>query len=537
MLCFVVGQLFEFVINEQICQKTSGAIDGAMFQTLLSFVAMLFFYTLWTSITEDDWFTSIPYDDFESVRASAPKSRAPMYQPIKIEQPTGLTLTETLSKLNWYKETFLNQVENDIKDFIERSRKRDCTAIIAIRPSGSRIVYRIQNDGWARRLRAMAKHKDRLNSGNSSLPMYDGDQLDSYLSQPIMDRVGELHSQFLRDQGDVLGSHMVERLRNNPEVYRAFARQFAQSVRDAGEPLTTELYEALVHLVQHRLSSHATDELGRHLGHALMHVGGNAEITCFTTAMAHVFHAAITKVLIKYTSAFALKSVFLVAGKIIGKAVLGAFVAHVTAHLAAHASGAAAILPVYLALLPLVAIFTAHEIDKFPEKLARKIAPNVRQVVAGDFESRNQSALELTFKDTFKDGAKKICEILLSESQMAEKARQPQKKCFRLRGRGPSKSIINCSMLFLTNTSYEHIRRTLSSKVFLCYHHGDTCRQPHVAFQIKIVIVSTAERAAISYHPCFLRLLLRHRPLPVHCSRLLLEINPRPRRATIRRPT
>jgi hypothetical protein len=394
-----------------------------MFQTLLSFVAMLFLYTLWTRITEDNWLTSITYDDFESAPASAPKPRAPVSLPVKIEQPTGLTLTAALSELNWYKQTFLDQVEDDIKHYVECSRKRDCTAIVAIGPSGSRRVYRISNDGWARRFITMVKHKDQLNPSDSSLPVYDGDGLDSYLSQPIMDRVGELHSQFLRDHGDVLGSHLVERLRNNPEVYRAFARQFAQSVRDAGEPLTNELYEALVHLVQHQLSSHVTDELGRQLGQALLHVGGDAAITSFTTAMAHAFHGAITKILIKYTSAVTLKSVFLAAGNIIGKTVLGAFLAHATAHLAAHGMGAIAAMPVYLVLLPIVTIFTAHEIDEFPGKLARKIAPDVRQVVAGDFESRNQSALELIFEDTFRDGAKQICEILLSESQMAEKAK------------------------------------------------------------------------------------------------------------------
>jgi hypothetical protein len=85
--------------------------------------------------------------------------------------------------------------------------------------------------------------------------------------------------------------------------------------------------------------------------------------------------------------------------------------------------GAISALPVYLVLLPIVAIFTAHEIGEFPGRLAGKIAPEVRRVVAGDFESRNQSALELIFKDTFRDGAEQICEILLSESQMAEKAR------------------------------------------------------------------------------------------------------------------
>ncbi len=52
---FAAGQVFNFVVSPYICNGTSGAIDGALFQTLFTLVAVVLVWLFWSSITEDDW--------------------------------------------------------------------------------------------------------------------------------------------------------------------------------------------------------------------------------------------------------------------------------------------------------------------------------------------------------------------------------------------------------------------------------------------------------------------------------------------------
>jgi hypothetical protein len=54
-LLFAIGQIFNYVVSPYICDGTSGAIDGAMFQTLFTLLSVVMVWVFWSSITEDDW--------------------------------------------------------------------------------------------------------------------------------------------------------------------------------------------------------------------------------------------------------------------------------------------------------------------------------------------------------------------------------------------------------------------------------------------------------------------------------------------------
>ncbi|RYP72265.1 hypothetical protein DL769_004487 [Monosporascus sp. CRB-8-3] len=54
-LLFAVGQIFNYVISEYICDGTAGKIDGSLFQTLFTLLSVVVIWTFWSSITEDDW--------------------------------------------------------------------------------------------------------------------------------------------------------------------------------------------------------------------------------------------------------------------------------------------------------------------------------------------------------------------------------------------------------------------------------------------------------------------------------------------------
>ncbi|AEO71408.1 fc0135d6-3627-4df2-bcc3-ca4baf63580c [Thermothielavioides terrestris] len=54
-VAFAAGQVFDFVVSPYICNGTSGAIDGALFETFFTLVSVVLVWIFWSSITEDDW--------------------------------------------------------------------------------------------------------------------------------------------------------------------------------------------------------------------------------------------------------------------------------------------------------------------------------------------------------------------------------------------------------------------------------------------------------------------------------------------------
>jgi hypothetical protein len=52
---FALGQIFNYLISPYICNGTAGAIDGSLFQTLFTLLAVVMVWVFWSSITEDDW--------------------------------------------------------------------------------------------------------------------------------------------------------------------------------------------------------------------------------------------------------------------------------------------------------------------------------------------------------------------------------------------------------------------------------------------------------------------------------------------------
>lgn len=55
VLLFAIGQVFDFVISVHICTGTKGKIDGSLFETLFTLLAVVMIWVFWSSITEDDW--------------------------------------------------------------------------------------------------------------------------------------------------------------------------------------------------------------------------------------------------------------------------------------------------------------------------------------------------------------------------------------------------------------------------------------------------------------------------------------------------
>jgi len=54
-LSFAIGQIFQYIISRYICNGTHGKINGGLFETLFTLIAVVLIWVFWSSITEDDW--------------------------------------------------------------------------------------------------------------------------------------------------------------------------------------------------------------------------------------------------------------------------------------------------------------------------------------------------------------------------------------------------------------------------------------------------------------------------------------------------
>ncbi|EPS45211.1 hypothetical protein H072_785 [Dactylellina haptotyla CBS 200.50] len=54
-LLFAIGQIFTFVISVHLCNAADGKIDGSLFETLFTLLAVITLWAFWSSITEDTW--------------------------------------------------------------------------------------------------------------------------------------------------------------------------------------------------------------------------------------------------------------------------------------------------------------------------------------------------------------------------------------------------------------------------------------------------------------------------------------------------
>ncbi|KAL2825474.1 chitin synthase III catalytic subunit [Aspergillus cavernicola] len=57
---FAIGQVFNYVVSVHICNATDGKINGALFETLFTVIAVGSLWFFWSSITEDDWPSTQP---------------------------------------------------------------------------------------------------------------------------------------------------------------------------------------------------------------------------------------------------------------------------------------------------------------------------------------------------------------------------------------------------------------------------------------------------------------------------------------------
>ena len=335
-------------------------------------------------------------------------------------------LTNTLNDLDKTKGQFLTTVENRVHSLIANgTSRRDCVAIIEIRKNGTRTRIGMSDPkDYSRRFVVLLKAGKQ-----SGLPEYKGAKLDSYLTEPILDRVTQVWTEHYQANSALIADGMVAKLQDDPRILKELMTQIAAALRSTGSPLTEHMYRAVYHILTQEVSSHVSQhsmaEVSQHVATTLSSSAGQHVVASVSaslvTALAHV----LGKLLLKHigTAAFKTAVVGFVKKMIIKSVVTGVFTS-----IAASAGVATTGSLLLWIVVPVIAAFAAYEIHEFPRKLAGKVAPQVRAGVGGEFRASNESALQAIFQQAVVGNLTQIAGIVAADSDFVQTVEEAAKE-------------------------------------------------------------------------------------------------------------
>ena len=282
-----------------------------------------------------------------------------------------------VSKLAEKKKPFLDEVERSIHTYISSRSWQQCLTLVERRADGSKRLTWYPSevfDGYTGRLIAFLRKQP-----------YKGYDLDSYLTDGVVERVTKKFEKFYADNSSDLAEPLLKQLLANKvfvnmlakEIVEASNSPLSQAMKDK---LTAHLAHVLEDSMQVNLSQIALNGIQTIItkvvaGAAALPIS-NAVLAVLLKNVAIFLKGAIAKVMATtaFKTMFAAAVKKLVAVKII--AVLAAILAPVI--------GSVSI--VYI-VAPLIAAFIAYEVATLPENMAEKVSEAVRKELNGEFDN------------------------------------------------------------------------------------------------------------------------------------------------------
>jgi hypothetical protein len=350
-------------------------------------------------------------------------------------QRTTLTLDEAVVELHRDRKKFFKLVQRNIRELVAEKSHKECTTIIGTKQNGERKEYEPWARKWQKRVWKMMWYKQKKHE-KPALPDYCGEKLDSLLSEPIVNRVGELHREFMQEHSEVLRLYAMDRIRDSPQLQRVIAVSAISALRSAAEPITEEIKKTFVEVIMMELSGQVADTMGG----AVTHLLNDAAIAAFSSVLVSAFHGVLGKAVFSCVTHASFHSGGWSAFVAIAKTVIASMLATGGTAVAAHGPAAVAAAPIYFFLIPIVILVVAWQIYNFPSRMGKKVGEKVVKILKGDFDSRNRSALQMTVEEMLRDNAKLVCKEFASDTEFAQKAVGLTKEMIRARMKAESQS-------------------------------------------------------------------------------------------------
>ncbi len=299
-------------------------------------------------------------------------------------------------KLGENKQTFLSELRAELKSYIQGQGK-NCLTIVEHKSWGKKSWELSASPDYVKRLIAFCREKD-----------FDGNKLDSGLTEPIIERIADKFSGLYAQQEQHLAELLAHRVMTDKTMSAALVDGI---VGTAAHSLTEGAKQKLAALLLEPIKQSAAQIVQSSAGQAAAHT----VISAVKSSAAHMSAPIAAKiaillaqslsttlkvVLAKVLASAALKAAIAAAvKKFLVAAIVAAIVKLVAAKFGITALGA-----FVWVLIPLIAAYITYEVIVFPETLGEKVSEKVVSDLAGSFDQINRSAMETVVSEVFANG-------------------------------------------------------------------------------------------------------------------------------------
>lgn len=314
-------------------------------------------------------------------------------------------MDEVLSSLNKRKTTFLDDVESDVRIYIE-SRGKQCIAVVEKNPiTGDNLRT------WEVHLDEDLGHFCKVLYKFVRRQQYQGHELDSAMTEPISNLVETAYQDFYESESEAISSGMLVMLAADESKLTSFMGRISDI---ALEQFSAQVKERVVHMVvdqvKESVSQGTLHSVGQHVGHLAATTAGTQVAAIVAHLLLKLLAANIGHIVAKLLASTVLKKLLAI---LIKKFVLAAVTATVLQFLATHVGVAVGGSTIMWIVMPLLMAYIGFKIATFPEELGKKVSEKIRQELESRFESTNKTILEKIFESVF--GGNELVQVIAGD--------------------------------------------------------------------------------------------------------------------------
>lgn len=311
------------------------------------------------------------------------------------------------------KNNFLNNVENKVRKYIEAKSIKECLTFVERNTDGSVYVHWYPSEigsGYVKCLVAFCRKKT-----------YRGKELDSALTDGVVQQVTEEFNNFYSEKSEILSKHLLPVLFNDKVFLKVFTSHLAESLN---KTLPASAKSKLMGLLTQKLEDSFNTHIINLTGHSISSLATKVVASASAIPISHALAMLILKtfavtlkgVIAKVLASAAVKSMIMAAVKKIAAAkILTVIIALVGSKLGITTGAAVAFV-----LIPLIIAFIGYEFYTLPKKLAEKVSVEIRNELSSSYNTINRNVIGSIISDIAKTGAQTFALQLSQELEMKE---------------------------------------------------------------------------------------------------------------------
>jgi uncharacterized membrane protein required for colicin V production len=293
------------------------------------------------------------------------------------------------------KQAFLDDTQNAIRSYILGTGKQ-CIAIIEKIPNGYDEDKTPQYRLYMHRTQFESEYAEVLIKFMRR-KRYDGHELDSALTQPILEIIEEKYVALYQKHGEQISAEFLKMLRNDDVLLNSFVKRLGDKLVNK---LSKEARSRVIHLIVDQIKNASSSNTSHIVSHHVSHFAASAVGTQVAHGAAqvllHVLATNIGHIIAKFLASAAFKKLMVA---LLHKFIWNVITAMVVKFLAVHIGATLGASAFMWIVIPIAIAILLKQINDFPKKLSVEVSASVRSHLADSFEETNRDILKATFEE------------------------------------------------------------------------------------------------------------------------------------------